>query len=380
VEGTLPTVYFSASFKNKVYRIADIPLDQPASANWTGNLTALGTAVAPSTVWPITSESLGQGELTGFLVAEGNPFMLNMGNHSMEALKGGVTYLSLKNPKGCSTMFPEEDFNPFKPDPFKRMLGQVTNTVQCHLGSNLCFFSVWKFYDTSFPTVLAPDCLYWCSVDDMTNPQSCVDHGVMKDSAGKEICHSPAHPYHIGGAVHGFTVGNDDPDDDSKFDLFLVFTGGAGFDKGWSSMRKLKVQAFVDHPEVLSDHYYATDLWNVTVTEPEDVGLDHAWVDDSKEFMWISSFRMGNPGVHMVNYGTGELLYTISGLHKFYPGQYSYPAGVSGFGTLGKKGSIIAVASSTQKGLTVPPLLHFGQSGLFIIDMSNLPLANSTAQ
>jgi len=246
--------------------------------------------------------------------------------------------------------------------------------VECHVESNLCFFSVWKFYDGSMPEVLAPDCLYWCSVDDMTNPQSCVSHGILKDDEGHEICHTPSKPYHIGGAVHGFTIGNTDPEDDSKFDMFLIFTGGAGFDKGWSSMRKLKVQAMMDHPEVQESSFYATDLWNATVTEPEDVGLDHAWVDDTKELMWVTSFREGNPGAHMVNYTTGELLYTVRGFHTNIPGQYTYPAGVSGVGSVGKAGSMIAVATSTQKGLTIPPLMDFGYSGVFLVDLADLPL------
>ena len=45
------------------------------------------------------------------------------------------------------------------------------------------------------------------------------------------------------GAVHSVVVGNTDASDSSVFDLLLVFTGGAQFIGGESSMKKLRVQA-----------------------------------------------------------------------------------------------------------------------------------------
>jgi len=367
--GTLPPVYFSASFKNKVYRVDGIKAGQPANQPWTGNLSVMGDGVAPSTTWPITTEPNGQGALKGFLVAEGNPFWINrnVNGSGHETLKGGVTYMSASDDSNCTTIFPTNTFNPMK-----MLLGQVVNTVQCHEQSGVCFFSVWKFYDDSFPEMMAPDCLYWCTVDDMTNPQKCIAGDVVKDDKGNKICHSKEAPYHRGGAVHGFTVGNTDPNDPDSFDLLLLFTGGAGFDQGVSSMHKLKVKTLLDDVQVQSMVPFATDLWNVTVKEPHDIGLDHAWVDDTKKLIWVSAFRETNPGIHMVDYETGELKYSLRGFDSYFPGQFTYPAGVSGTGTLGQEGSLLALATSTQKGLTVPPLLQWGRSGVFIIDISHL--------
>jgi len=118
---------------------------------------------------------------------------------------------------------------------------------------------------------------------------------------------------------------------------------------------------------------FGTDLWRDTVTGDHDVGLDHAWVDASRSLLWVTSFRKDNPGIHMLNYVTGQLLYTIRGFDTYFPGQYTYPAGVSGYGTMGQKGSYLTIATSTQKGLTVPPILRFtGKSALFVMDISKI--------
>lgn len=369
---TIPPIYFSSSFKNKVWRLDDVDQAQPLANNWTGSLTLMGDAVAPSTTYPITDGPKGTGKLKGFFVAEGNPFYFNHLNGTMSMNKGGVTYMGNDSgPKDdgtkCTKMFPTSPFNPFSD-----AAGNVVNTVDCHKETGMCFFSVWKFYDDSFPEMLAPDCLHWCSPDDMMAPTKCVSQGVLLDAKGNKVCHQKKQPNHIGGAVHGFTVGNTDPDDTSKFDLLLIFTGGAGFDQGSSSMHLYKVQVGLDSIKTLSNQPYGMQLWNDTVTEPHDTGLDHAWVDATRKLVWVTSFRTQNAGIHMLDYATGDLLYSIHGFGNFFPGEYLYPAGVSGYGTMGRKGSYLTIATSTQKGLTVPPLLKFGKAALFVMDISKV--------
>lgn len=360
---TLPPIYFSSSFGNKVYRLDDVPKGQNTTGNWSGSLTLMGTTAAPSTTWPVTDGP--GGKTKGFFIGEGNPFYMNMLNGSMSIRKGGVEYMS-KDQSTCTTMFPNAPLDPYDG------LGQVVNTVQCHEPSGMCFFSVWKFYDQSIGEKIAPDCLYWCNPDDMHNPTECISMGKVKDENGKEICTAKGTGPHLGGAVHGFTVGNTDPDDQDQFDLLLVFTGGAGFDKGYSHMQKLKMKVLLDGVQTISSTPFAVDLWNATVQEPHDVGLDHAWVDATRELVWVTSFRESNPGIHMVDYATGDLKLTISGFHTFFPGQFTYPAGVSGIGTFGTEGSMLTIATSTQKGLTVPPIMKWGKTALFVIDISKM--------
>jgi len=367
----IPPIYFSAAFKNKVWRLDNVPTGQPAASNWTGQLTLMGDAVAPSTTYPITDAQTKK--LKGFLVAEGNPFFMNHINGSMDILKGGVTYLgSDSGPDGngekCTDLFPTATWHPY------HGFGQVVNTVDCHVPSGMCFFSVWKFYDDSVPEWMAPDCLYWCNPDDINSPQKCIASGVLRDDKGNKICTQKKGPpgSHVGGATHGFTIGNTDPTNDQEFDLFLIFTGGAGFDEGESSLHKLKVKVLLDNVQTLSMVDFGTDLWKKSVTGTHDAGLDHAWVDATKNLLWVTTFRKANPGVHMMDYKTGRLIYSIRGFDSFFPGQYLYPAGVSGYGTLGREGSYLTIATSTQKGLTVPPILDFGKAALFVMDISKI--------
>ena len=79
--------------------------------------------------------------------------------------------------------------------------------------------------------------------------------------------------------------------------------------------------------QVIKSTAFATQLFQDTVTPGHDVGGDHAWVDDTKKHVWISTFRLGNPGVHMVDYETGKLLYSIHGIDSYLEDNYSYSAG-----------------------------------------------------
>merc|ERR1712061_261099 len=120
--------------------------------------------------------------------------------------------------------------------------GQVVNTVDCHKRLGICFFTVWKFYDDTNPiwnpisNLIAPDCLYYCIAENLDSNPSCSKTDVLKDENGTEICHK-----HGVGAVHGMTIGLDDPHNASVFDIFAIFTGQASFDKGESSMKKIRV-------------------------------------------------------------------------------------------------------------------------------------------
>merc|ERR1719181_441 len=99
---------------------------------------------------------------------------------------------------------------------------------------------------------------------------------------------------------------------------------------------------------------YAVDLFTkYAPVDPKapgrriDVGGDHAWVDETGKYVWISCFRVGGLGVHMVEYETGALRYSITGIDSYVGDQYTYTAGVHGVGTMGKPGSYLALATSS---------------------------------
>lgn len=145
-------------------------------------------------------------------------------------------------------------------------------------------------------------------------------------------------------------------------------------------MRKAKVQRVGDDVQVLSMAVLGTQLFNDTVTKPHDVGGDHVWVDDSGKYIWVSTFRVGNPGVHMLDYVTGELIYSIHGIDKYITDNYSYSAGIHGTGQLGEPGSYIAVATSACKNIKMcmpipwtPVTKKLEAIGVvFIIDIANI--------
>lgn len=256
----------------------------------------------------------------------------------MEIGEGGVSFLPKEEDAKCNKIFPS--------DMLSKMFGQVVNTVDCHRRLGVCFFTVWKFYDDqspiwNFTAPLAPDCLYYCIAEGLDSNPRCTKTGVVVDSDGQKICHKDGV-----GAVHGMTVGLDDPDNSDMFDIFLVFTGKATFTKGESSMKKLKVQKTSQDLKVLDSNAYGTQLFVDLPPAGLDAGGDHAWVDDTGKWVWVSTFRTGAPGLHMLDYATGALSYSVTGLDSYLPKQYLYAAGIHGTGTVGKTGSYIAVATS----------------------------------
>merc|ERR1740127_80297 len=157
------------------------------------------------------------------------------------------------------------------------------------------------------------------------------------------------------GGVHGMVVDNHQRyDDPNQFDIFLVMTGGATFDGGESSLRKVKCEKTADGDLlVLSSELFGRDLYEVSVGRDSpfgmaehDAGGDHAWPDDSGKYLWVSTFRLGNAGVHMLDYQTGDLIYSVHGMDRLLPHNYAYSAGIHGIGTLGQKGSTLLTATS----------------------------------
>jgi hypothetical protein len=231
--------------------------------------------------------------------------------------------------------------------------GQVVNTVDCHPKLGVCFFSVWKFYDDTklYTNKTGPDCLWYCIMKEggLKGKPDCEKMAIVQDETGEQICSK-----HGVGAVHGMTVGNTisyTDENNGEFDALLVFTGGMKFDVGESSMKKIRCHVSLGADgnkdmKVTSSVAFAQQLFQDTHTAGQDVGGDHAWVDDTGKHVWISTFRLSNPGVHMVDYDTGKLIYSIHGIDSYIEDNYSYSAGIHGTGSLGVAGSALAVATS----------------------------------
>jgi len=346
----VPPLYVQATFTNKVYKFENITRLGPGEP-----LQAIqkmvGNTVAPSTSYPI--EDTATGKVKGLLVAEGNPFWVNspLDPKHMDVFKGGIDYLDKEN---CTRIFPSEPSAPAK----VVKQGQVVNTVDCHPKLGVCFFSVWKFYDDTklFKNDTGPDCLWYCVMKKggLFGKPGCDKTAVVKYPNGEPICSK-----HGVGAVHGMTVGNTvsiTDEDTGVFDALLVFTGGMKFDSGESSMKKITLKVGLDENgqkdmTTIGSAAFATQLFEDTtgphnMTSGHDVGGDHAWVDATGKYVWISTFRLGNPGVHMVEYESGNLIYSIHGIDDYLEDNYSYTAGIHGTGTLGKTNSVLAVATS----------------------------------
>jgi len=355
-----PPVYVQATWTNKVYRFDD--LHRAVDANglkhrgqpMTGTQKVVAHAIAPSTSFPIETNT---GELQGMLVAEGQPFLLNapFDPKHVEMDFGGVDYITDK----CQRVYPNKvDRHGLGTG------GDVVNTVACHPYTGICFFSVWKFYEDQPPfwnkfwEKLHPDCLHYCVTDGLDKmANGCKKGGVVKDEHGVPICSK-----HGVGAVHGFTVAfgaNLTHKDPNEFDLFLVFTGGAQFVGGESSLSKVlcKKDASGDLA-VIKSQRFGDDLFMLSVNRtnktgmaPVDVGGDHAWADESGKYLWVSTFRTENAGVHMLDYETGELIYSIHGTATYQgPGvkkhNYAYSAGIHGGGWLGHERGVLLVGTS----------------------------------
>eukprot|EP00004_Rigifila_ramosa_P016165 TRINITY_DN3807_c0_g1_i1.p1 TRINITY_DN3807_c0_g1~~TRINITY_DN3807_c0_g1_i1.p1 ORF type:complete len:488 (+),score=112.41 TRINITY_DN3807_c0_g1_i1:35-1465(+) len=369
-----PPAFFGASFKNKYYKIDEVEfasLNTPEVTRAVVSEYAYG--LAPSGMLNIANE---RGEHTGYLLAGGNPFIFNGEPGPVPApptlFKGSVAFLPAETSQTCPMIFPEPAIDD---------MGKVTNTVRCHRPTGICVFSVWKFMDPA--NVLDPDCLYWCIVNDIDAPTSCVTTGIAKWTNGSDICMTELVPNsHFGGGVHGFELGITDPADDSIFELILIFTGDSVVEGpgGVSHMEKVRVQRVGNDLVTLSEEIFGSQLWEDTVTLPYDAGLDHGWLQDGGDYLWISAFREANPGVHVVDYETGELVLSLHGFNGSVADQYTYPAGVVGYGRAGQPGSFFALATSTLKGL-LPPIpdpctidFSCGVGVVYLVDISDIQL------
>merc|ERR1712139_331061 len=178
-------------------------------------------------------------------------------------------------------------------------------------------------------------------------------------------------------------------EDPTQFDIFLVFTGGATFDAGESSMKKVRCQKTEEGDmTVLKSEVFGRDLFEGSINRPSpygkadhDVGGDHAWPDASGKYLWVSTFRVSNPGVHMLDYETGELIYSVHGMDSLVPKNYAYSAGIHGIGSLGTKGSNLVVGTSacslTKACAPIPytkmtPKMLEAKGIMYIIDLSEI--------
>merc|ERR1712190_126471 len=354
-DSTHPPFYVQATFTNEVYRFDHLKRGGRGEP-MTGVQKVVAYAIAPSTSFPIENTT---GDLQGMLVAEGQPFLVNAPLDPKHTTLdfGGVDYISDK----CERVFP----NAVDKVSHYKTGGDVVNTVSCHPYTGICFFSVWKFYEdqapiwNNFTRKLFPDCLHYCVTEGGldTIGQGCKKAGVVEDEHGEPVCSKKGV-----GAVHGMTVAfgaNLTHKDPNEFDIFLVNTGGAQFVGGESSLKKVLCRKDeTGDLQVVKSQLFGRDLFEASVNRtspygmaPVDVGGDHAWADESGKYLWISTFRTANAGIHMLDYETGDLIYSIHGTAT-YQGRgvvkhdYAYSAGIHGGGWLGHERGTILLGTS----------------------------------
>jgi len=393
----LPPFYVQATFTNEVYRFDNVKKGAGRGQPLQASQKVVAHAIAPSTSYPIEKD----GELQGLLVAEGQPFLVNspLTPEHTQYYFGGVDYINDEVEEDCHKLYPSAT------DLEAHMkLGDVVNSVSCNEVNGICFFSVWKFYDDQapiWPVVkhFSPDCLHYCVMESMDGSSTgCTKAGVVRYETGDMVCSKEGV-----GAVHGMVVDNHKRyEDPNQFDMFLVMTGGATFDSGESSLRKVKCQRTPDGDlQIISTELFGRDLYEASVgrTSPfgmaeHDAGGDHAWPDDSGKYLWVSTFRLGNAGVHMLDYQTGDLIYSVHGMDTWYQEttgkqNYAYSAGIHGNGQLGTPSSTLVVGTSactnTKVCMPVPylPIIpeKFEAVGvMFVIDLSEMlePLTRET--
>jgi len=388
-EDDLPPFYVQATWTNEVYRFDNVKKASGRGQPLQASQKVVAHAQAPSTAYPIEKN----GTMVGMLVAEGQPFVVSSPLHPehMQFSFGGVQYINDDTDNDCHKIFP---------NPVDKMLpgGAVVNSVSCNDANGICFFSVWKFYDDQKPIwndvtkKLMPDCLHYCIVDAMdgSTNMECKKGGVVRYETGDMVCSKEGV-----GAVHGMVVDNQKRyEDPNHFDIFLVMTGGATFDSGESSLRKLKCEKTADGDlQIISSELFGRDLYETSVGRispfgfgDHDAGGDHAWPDDSGKYLWVSTFRLGNAGVHMLDYQTGDLIYSVHGMDRWYEEttgkkNYAYSAGIHGIGELGKSSSTLVVGTSacTNTDVCMPiPYLPFLPDSLeavgvmFVLDLSEI--------
>jgi len=388
-EDDLPPFYVQATWTNEVYRFDNVKKASGRGQPLKASQKVVAHAVAPSTSFPIEKDGI----LQGMLVAEGQPFVMSSPLHPehMQFSFGGVDYINDDADNDCHKVFPNEHSGHL------RTGGDVVNSVSCNNVNGIRFFSVWKFYDDQKPIwnavtkKLMPDCLHYCVMESMDGSSTkCTKGGVVRYETGDMVCSKEGV-----GAVHGMVVDNQKRyDDPNQFDIFLVMTGGATFDGGESSLRKVKCEKTPDGDlQVISSELFGRDLYETSVGRDSpfgmaehDAGGDHAWPDDSGKYLWVSTFRLGNAGVHMLDYQTGDLIYSVHGMDTWYQEQtgkknFAYSAGIHGIGELGTPSSTLVVGTSactnTKVCMPIPYLPIIPESleavgVMYVIDLSEI--------
>lgn len=333
-----PRVWYGSTSENKIYEVKGISSDDLKSNETSAvDVELFAYAMAPSGMEVVTSSD---GELSGWLLGGGNPFGQNTDPETGESFtnEGSVAFLPHQDEivKSAPMLFPPASIS---------TSGTTINTMACH-ESGLCIFTEHRFY------IGAPfgpqDCLFWCVPVDPFYPEVCASSGIMTYPDGKEICSTRMEAgSHYGGGPHSLAMGRTSESDPGIFDIVLIFTGGASFTEGVSHMEKMTVQYRAgEAPITLSMPDFGAQLWNDTVELPLDVGLDHAWVSSDKRYVWISTFREGNNGFHMMDLDTGDLILSLHGVEGIKPGQYTYPAGAGGSGRVGEDNSFVFITAS----------------------------------
>lgn len=363
-EDSLPPLYVSGTIVDKIWRIDGF---RAVKDSFYASMKLVAWAIAPSTMYPITKKGDPTKKMHGFLSAQGNPFWVNPGNHTWNANLGGVSFMDGKT-ETCQWLFPS-------PDSMMKAMGYVVNTVDCHEETEVCFFSVWKFYDDSMP-MMTKDCVWWCKVDDIHHPTKCLSMGILEDENGKGVCHKDGK-----GAVHGLTITKTDPSNPLNFEMLLIFTGKGTFDRGDSSIWKTRINVFGEGKDTkvhtLGTDAWGTDLTKKSVQSPHDVGVDHAWLDETGKTVYLTTFRKMNDGIHQMDYESGTLIRTIRGIDNVIPdAKFNYASGIDGIGQLGKKGSYLAVATCEQWGMQ----FLGGKSAVVLVDLGKGVFENEPHQ
>lgn len=380
----IPPTYVSASITSKVFAV-----DSINTTTWRAKAKLVAWTDAPSTQYNVRDQKGPKGKVVAMLVADGVPTAPVQGvtgpQGQTDYSRGGVTAVYADK---TIKIFP----SPTIAAEFQ-VAGRVVNTVQCHEGSGICWFSVWKFYGKKADW--DPDCLWWCVLDDFKHPTKCIVGGVMNDAKGRPFCHNSdsgddggVDGTTIGGGVHGFGKGHEKnlnaEGTEAIVDLFLVYTGGSDFTRGVSWIRKVTIHLNRRNgtdatQSIIADAPWGSDLWEDTIANhsTQDVGCDHAWMDLSKQNVWVTTFRQPNDGIHLLDYATGRLIHSYHGMAKqrvpnpggpFYYANYSYSAGVSGRGVTGTPNSIVTFATSENMPTRYAP--NPGRGSLWWADVS----------
>jgi len=226
------------------------------------------------------------------------------------------------------------------------------------------------------------DCYYWCVPTDINFPTECEKSGLVLID-GEPICSTGIRDpkfegTHYSTNVHAPNIGRDVSE--NSFQLITIFTGGEVYgdddimEIGYSHMEEAIVsyEPEWDAPRFSESKDFGSQLWQDTVELPYDVGVDHSWVDDTKDYLWISAYREQGNGLHMVDLRTGDLVLSLKNFENLPhdPELYAYNAGNDGYGTVGQKGAFCLTVGSVGK-----PIIR---DGLFARDgwVSYVPIDN----